>query len=245
MSSEPVFTKEQVCWVHTMDKYSKSRVSRIVRKMYVLRIFRGFCLWLVCRLEGGVFFSQTLREILEQHHGVKVGKYSYGSCLKPGILPRGTIVGSYCSFADGLKVFRRNHPIDVLSQHPFFYNRLLGLVQKDTINSNEENPLVIGNDVWVGDGVTILPSCKYIGNGAILGAGSVITKNIEPFTVVAGNPAKMIKRRFSEDEEVLIMQSQWWRLSLQELLMADKLLVSKVNRESLMVFLNEVGSIRR
>lgn len=242
MRSAPVFTKRNVAWAQAMERQSKSGLSWIIGRAYGFRIFRPFCIWFACKLEGGHFFSRTLRKSFEKYHRVRIGKYSYGSCFKLGVLPCGTQVGAYCSFADRLKVFRRNHPVDVLSQHPFFYNKLLGLVQEDTINSNEENPLIIGNDVWVGDGVTILPSCKSIGDGAILGAGSVITRNVEPFTIVAGNPAKLIKRRFSEDVETLIRQSKWWELPLAELLSADTLLIDKADKEHLIAFVNAIKS---
>ena len=77
-----------------------------------------------------------------------------------GLLPPGTIVGNYCSFADGLRVHRRNHPINKLSTHPFFYTKDVGLLEVDLIEANESNPLLIGNDVWIGSNVTILPGCK-------------------------------------------------------------------------------------
>lgn len=72
--------------------------------------------------------------------------------------------------------------------------------------------VIIGNDVWIGTNVTILPSVT-IGNGAIIEAGSVITKDIPDYAVVAGTPAKIIKYRFSEEEITLLNASQWWNWS--------------------------------
>lgn len=244
MKSASIFSERHVKWAYEMERRSKSGYFWIVDKAYSLRILRKLCLLVITKLEGGYFFSRSLRELLEKYHGVRVGKYSYGSCLVPGLLPRGTVIGSYCSFADGLKIFRRNHPMDVLSQHPFFYNRKLGLVSQDTINSNEDNPLIVGNDVWIGDGATILPGCKVVGDGAIIGAGAVVTRDVEAFTIVAGNPAKVVKRRFRADVEMLVVQSKWWSLALPELLGAGCLLVEKVSLESLLDFVDRLNSGR-
>ncbi|MEP3248193.1 MAG: CatB-related O-acetyltransferase [Sneathiella sp.] len=195
------------------------------------------------RLEGDRFFSKTLRDILLHYHEVTVGSYSYGPCLVPGILPRGTIVGSYCSFGGELQVFRRNHPDTTLSQHPFFYNAGLGFVENDTIQLDQENPLVIGSDVWIGSRVTILPGCKNIGDGAMIGAGSIITKDVPSYALVAGTPAKELKKRYSEDIEKLVQQSRWWEMPLPELLQAGNLLVDEMTVEGLRGFISKTGRL--
>lgn len=185
-----------------------------------------------------MFFSATWREILERYHGVRVGRYSYGPCLVPGKLPRGTVVGAYCSLAVGLSVHRRGHPFTTLTQHPFFYNAAIGLVDRDTIGAVTDNPLVIGNDVWIGDRVVVLPGCRAIGDGAVIGAGSVVTRDVPPFTIVAGNPARPIRRRYADDVMSEIERSKWWELSLPDLLAADDLLVSEVTVERLRAFMD-------
>ena len=76
---------------------------------------------------------------------------------------------------------------------------------------------VIGNDVWIGQNVIILPSVSVIGNGAVIGAGSIVTKNVPPFAIVAGNPAKIMKYRFSDDIINRIEQSAWWDKSIEDL----------------------------
>ena len=77
--------------------------------------------------------------------------------------------------------------------------------------------LVIGNDVWIGHNAIILPSVSNIGDGAVIGAGSVVTKDVPPFAVVAGNPAKIILYRFSEEKIREIMKSPWWGKDINEL----------------------------
>ena len=123
------------------------------------------------RLEGGALYSVTLRKILARYYGVNVGSYSYGPILRPGVLPPGSRVGAYCSVAGALMVFRRDHPVDRPSMHPFFYLSSLGLVAEDTIPLATDNPLQIGHDVWIGARVTILSGCRTIGNGAVIAAG--------------------------------------------------------------------------
>lgn len=239
ITSSP-FDEQKLAWARKSEARGRSAFAGILQPLYRFRWLRRICLRLIISLEGGRFFSRTLRAILRQYHGVSVGQYSYGSCLVPGALPPGTIVGNYCSFAVGLKVLRRNHPLDCLSQHPFFYNRELGLLEADTIHSIRGNPLVVGHDVWIGDGVTILPGCRSVGDGAVIGAGAVVSKDVDAYAIVAGNPAKAIRKRFDEETQRLIGQSQWWNLSLPDLLRADALLISGVTHDRLAAFTDSI-----
>ena len=215
-----------------LDKHTTSILSGLIIGLYKIPLLRRFCYALTWRVEGGKMHSTTLRRLLNIYHGVTVGCYSYGSCLVPGLLPPGTSIGNYCSVAQGLRVFRRNHPIDRLSQHPFFFNAELGLLDEDAIEPIDNNPLAIGHDVWIGDGVTILPGCKNIGNGAIIGACSVVTKDIPPYTIYVGNPAHRIGDRFNPDICAQIERTQWWTLSLPELEAASNLLSVPLTRGS-------------
>ena len=222
-------TQRNAEWANKAENRSRCNFSKVIVSAYRLRSARRVCVWLAMRFEGGSFLSESLREILVRYHGVQVGKYSYGSCLEPGVLPKGTEVGRYCSFATDLKVLRRNHPIAGISQHPFFYNRTLGLVERDTIPAIEDNPMIVGSDVWIGDGVTILAKCKSIGVGAVIGACSVVTKDVDPFTIVAGNPARVIGRRYSERVEKIVFESNWWEMPLVDLVNAYQTLSRKIN----------------
>ena len=185
---------------------------------YRIRRLRSLIRRVALRLEGGPLFSGTIRQLLRFHHGVVVGAYSYGDILRPGVLTPGSEAGAYCSVGCDLIVRRRDHPIDRISQSPLFYNRALGLLRRDTIQDDRDNPLTIGNDVWIGDRVTILSGCQHIGDGAVIAAGAVVTKNVPAYTIVGGVPAKRIRRRYSEETEARIKTSRWWSLSLSELL---------------------------
>jgi virginiamycin A acetyltransferase len=142
--------------------------AALLERLYPGRRSHGWFLRLIRRWDGGEMRSSHLRHMLRRHDGVAVGDYSYGPILHRGLLPRGTSVGRWCSVGQGLIVRRRDHPIERITQHPFFYNAKLGLVARDTIPLDEENPLTIGNDVWIGDRVTIVSGCRSIGDGAVI-----------------------------------------------------------------------------
>lgn len=162
-------------------------------------------------------WSETFRQLMRAYYGVDIGLYSYGPCLWPGHLPAGTRVGNYCSLAAGLQVLRRNHPIDRLSQHPAFFNSAVGLLDHDTVPSTSANPLIIGHDVWIGQDVLVTPSCRRIGDGAVVAARSVVTRDVPPLAIVAGVPARIIRWRFAEHVRVAWLESQWWLRPLDEL----------------------------
>src|ERR1017187_10039206 len=151
---------------------------RALRSLRGLGSLRSMAVRGACRLEGGEMWSQTFRDLLREHYDVEVGLHSYGPALWPGNLPRGTRVGNYCSFADGVQVLRRNHPIDRLSQHPFFFNAAVGLLSRDKIQAVTDNPLHIGHDVWIGQNVLIAPGCTSVGNCAVVAAGAVVSKDV-------------------------------------------------------------------
>lgn len=130
------------------------------------------------------------------------------SCLSPG-----TVIGRYSSIAEGVWTFNGNHPIGAPSMHPLFYNRSLGLDVRDIPRRN----LRIGHGVWIGRNALITPGCHEIGNGAVVGAGSVVTHDVSPYAVVAGNPAKIIKYRFTPPLIEMIERSKWWELSEEKL----------------------------
>lgn len=175
---------------------------------------------IIKRLEGGNVsqdtyrFSHTLRDILREQYGVIVGAYSYGEALLPGILPRGVTIGRYVSIAQGVRIFLHNHPISWLSMHPFFYDSASGVLSEDQVR---HGTLEIGHDAWIGTNVVILAGCSRIGIGAVVGAGAVVTRDVENFSVVAGVPARHLKCRFDPEICRRILESRWWELSRDEL----------------------------
>ena len=178
------------------------------------RSIRNLILNVVYKLEGGDFYSTTLRKIFMAYHGIEVGMYSYGGCFSSQNIQPGTKIGRYCSFASNVYIYHGNHPTAFKSLHPFFYNPELGYVNELKI---KRSTITIGNDVWIGQNSIILPSVSEIGYGAVIGAGSIVTKNVPPFAVVAGNPVKIIRYRFSEEIINKIVQSAWWDKSIEEI----------------------------
>jgi len=110
-------------------------------------------------------------------------------------------------------VLNRNHPMDRLSTHPFFFNSKLGYVAEDNMKSAS---LEISHDSWIGANALIAPGCSRIGLGAVVGAGSIVTKNVPDFAVVAGNPARIIRYRFPDPICDLVRKSEWWNRSIAE-----------------------------
>ena len=191
-------------------------LSKFLYKLYAFkkRKLRNIILCLIERLEKGQMLSKTLRRIFLDYHGIEIGMYSYGGCFDPTRIRPKTKIGRYCSFAEGVCRFNGNHTMELRSMHPFFYSPDYGYVQEELVKRSE---LVIGNDVWVGQNAILLPSVNLIGDGAVIGAGSVVTKDVPDFAVVVGNPAKVIKYRFSKETQLKIKASKWWDKDIEEL----------------------------
>lgn len=189
-------------------------ISNLIYRVYVIRNskVRKFLRTLVLRLEGGDFYSQTLRKICVDYHDIEVGLYSYGGCFNLENIPEGTRIGRYGSFAS-FKVYTRNHPMHYFSTHPFFFNTKLGYIKTEKFPHTKLN---IGNDVWIGDQTLITPNVSKIGNGAVIGAGSVVTEDVPPYAIIAGNPGKLIRYRFNKDVIDKLEASAWWEKDISE-----------------------------
>lgn len=108
----------------------------------------------------------------------------------------------------------RNHPMNFKSMHAFFFNPVLGYCREDIV---EYIPLKIGHDVWLGHNSIIMPHVKEIGTGAVVGAGAVLNKDVPPYAVVVGNPARVVRYRFSQEKIEELLASRWWEKPIEEL----------------------------
>lgn len=139
-------------------------------------------------------------------------KIGYASTLGYNNLLSGTItIGNYCQLGADVALHATNHPMAYMAT---YINQ--NLFQGDLKQFKEENNITIGHDVWIGHGVIIVGNVT-VGNGAVLAAGSVVTKDVAPYTIVAGVPAKIVKNRFSRQIVQEIEALKWWDLSEDEL----------------------------
>jgi virginiamycin A acetyltransferase len=140
--------------------------------------------------------------------GYEVGAYTYGAPRV--VFPTGKLkVGKFCSFAWDVTVYLGgNHRVDWFALYPFGGPRWPEAEGLEGVLGGKGD-VTIGNDVWVGSNVIIM-SGVTIGDGAVIGAGSVVTSDIEPYTIVAGNPAKVIKKRFSDEVIARLLELAWW-----------------------------------
>lgn len=123
------------------------------------------------------------------------------------------IIGKFCSIACGAKFLfnSANHTLSSLSTYPFpLFFEEWGLEKKNVADSwDNKGDIIVGNDVWIGYEAVIL-SGVTIGDGAVIGARAVVTKDVSPYTIVGGVPAKPIKKRFSEENIKKLQSIRWW-----------------------------------
>ena len=140
------------------------------------------------------------------------GAYTYGRCnvLNWGE-PYTLTVGKFCSIAANINVYTGgNHRTDWVTTYPFghVHTKIFNTFNGSGHPASNGN-VTIGNDVWIGSNVTIMSGVR-IGDGAVLANNSHVVKNVEPYSIVGGNPAKCIKYRFSEDQISKLLEIKWW-----------------------------------
>ncbi|HBS48560.1 TPA: chloramphenicol acetyltransferase [Candidatus Dependentiae bacterium] len=128
------------------------------------------------------------------------------------------IIGNFCAIAAGAKFIMSgaNHPLNGFSTYPFFIFRRGWEKDFDPASLSNKGDTIIGNDVWIGYDATIMPGVK-IGDGAIIGAKAVVTKDVPPYAVVGGNPAKIIRIRFDEKTVNELVAIAWWNWDVEKI----------------------------
>ncbi len=130
-----------------------------------------------------------------------------------------TTIGKFCSIGPDCKIGLGKHPTkDFVSTHPVFFSTLkqAQVTFADRNYFDEFAYIIIGNDVWLGANVIVVDGVK-IGDGAVVAAGSVVTKDIPPYAIVGGVPAKIIKYRFEKEEIEKLLQLKWWDMDVEYL----------------------------
>lgn len=196
---------------------NKTLIRKILIKMYSSKrsIVRNFVLKGARKIDNKECNYKTLTKIFKKYCNVEIGEYSAGGCFVPYAFDPNTKIGRYCSFAISVRGMNGNHPMEFCSTHALFYNpKLNDKLEKKPL---KYNPLEIGSDVWMGHNAIIMPSVTTIGHGAVIAAGAVVNKNIPPYAVVVGNPARVVRYRFSHETIDRLLKSEWWNKSLDEL----------------------------
>lgn len=130
-----------------------------------------------------------------------------------------TKIGKYCSISRNVRIGLGEHPTNLLSTNSIFYSHQKNEIRGDWVKSTsfrEYKEIEIGNDVWIGEFVTIKGGIK-IGDGAIVAARAVVTKDVPPYAIVAGIPARVVKFRFTEETIERLLKIRWWDLNESEI----------------------------
>ncbi len=158
-----------------------------------------------CRLEPYVAIGE--RVVLRE---VAVGAFTYFERHAEAIY---ATLGKFCSVAANARINALEHPIERITQHKVSYRaneyfRYLG-VDAGFRERRQAKRVTIGHDVWIGHGAVVLPGVS-VGNGTVIGANAVVTRDVEPYAIVAGSPARLLRRRFAPETAGRIERLAWW-----------------------------------
>lgn len=157
---------------------------------------------------------------------LSMGAFSYSDGFTGRLMASRVRIGRYCSIAAGSRTITTQHPADWVSSHPFQYStsryadRAFFDLPEDYATPGRYDPLpapvIIGNDVWIGMSATIMGGVT-VGDGAIVAANAVVTKDVEPYTIVGGISARVLRRRFDDELIGQMRRLQWWNYHYRDL----------------------------
>lgn len=128
------------------------------------------------------------------------------------------IIGKFCQIAAGVEFIMNgaNHQMNAASTYPFYIMEGWEQEAPSMADLASRGDTVVGNDVWIGQNATILPGV-HIGDGAVIGANSVVGSDVEPYTIVAGNPARPVRKRLDDEMISILLKLRWWDRSIEEI----------------------------
>jgi len=163
-----------------------------------------------CRIINSHLGQYTEIGMGNYFENVVFGDYSYTGEL---CILQNTVVKKFANIAAMVRVGPTNHPVDRPTLHHFTYRRkMYGFDTEDDLdflNYRKQRKTIIGNDTWLGHGSIIMPGVT-VGDGAVVGSGAVVTKDVEAYTIVAGVPAKPIRKRFDDNTAEKLQAIKWW-----------------------------------
>lgn len=160
----------------------------------------------------------------------EVGDHTYGHPLVLEARMAGLKIGKFCSIAPGVMIILGNHITNTATTYPFSsLNAFWPGAQRDPIEDHStKGDVTIGNDVWMGRNAVIMSGIT-IGDGAVIAANSVVTKDVKPYSIVGGNPAKLLRMRHSDDIIEALLNIKWWEWSDEEVDSRINYLMSDIN----------------
>ena len=202
--------------------------------MLILKLLLKLKLRLQKKVHFGIFSKINFNTYFEgncyiyKNVNVQDSHIGYGTYIAFNSHMPATKIGRFCSIGENVRTGIGNHPLNGwVTTHPAFFStqKQAGFSFTEKVLFHDEHKFTdetkkyvveIGNDVWIGNNVCILDGIK-VGDGAVIALGSIVTKDVEPYTVVAGIPAKPVKKRFSEEQIEKLMKIKWWNWDIDKI----------------------------
>lgn len=143
---------------------------------------------------------------------VKIDDYSY--CSPNTVIFSGSTIGKFCSIGYNVQIGVPEHPVDFFTTSPSIYRDSKAAVYCQWAKNDINIPAIIENDVWIGSNAIIMQGIR-VGNGSVVAAGAVVTKDVPPYTIVGGVPAKIIRKRLTDETIQKLQKAEWWNHDIE------------------------------